>query len=555
MTMTTSKIKHFTAGDNLMNTLTMRQTGSPEKGIAELVMNGFDADRINGKKVEINIRIDTKGFSVSDNGEGFLSEEEVMLYFKRIGFDHTIGKHADKDRFGQHGIGRFQIQSHAKCSWRTNSFEMSVDALEQSDSFLFSRNLPHQAGCTVSGEWYIAKSNHDIDAIALGLCKLVKYMLADVYVNGNLVTTDLNDYDVETDDFLIKYTELHDTVNIYNKGVFVESVNDASLFGCILVSKTKMNLNTARDGIIKRNSSSGQACKVWSEAYTLLRNKVNENIFTKPSNSFTKKDTYALLNSILNGDFNKATTEQLQLILTKELLFTSGEKKSIRDIFHYSPQFVICDTTAFKMPEYRSLNASGEVTLIDKSTLLQTSVRSFEDLYQRLYAALSKADESYYSHNYRGRDAYKPQQIRVLSHDVVKRLIDEVKEQRSVTVKNLPLSPLAKISKRYISDILPVTVSDMDYEQAYIIGSHAGLLLGEKKLEHFVQTALTSAFELKILAFAAESKIESNLPDDAPEYERFTEQALRNYSFSKASSALIAMQGQLSRGNVPNVKR
>lgn len=116
------EIREFKMHNNLMHTIIFKQSGSFEKAITELIMNSIDAD---STRIDIDFDSEKRIFSIADDGKGFTTEEEIESYFDTLGTPHKDGD----AKFGRFRIGRTQIFAYASTVWRSGTFRMSVDFL------------------------------------------------------------------------------------------------------------------------------------------------------------------------------------------------------------------------------------------------------------------------------------------------------------------------------------------------------------------------------------------------------------------------------------------
>lgn len=130
----------------ILLTLMREQAGSVEKALAELVMNSVDA-----RSTRIDITTSDTGFSIADDGKGFTSIDQLETFFDMFGTPHEAGD----AYYGRFRVGRGQIMSYAKTTWRSGPFEMRVD-IDPSAKDIGYDLVVHKAiapGCRVDGEF------------------------------------------------------------------------------------------------------------------------------------------------------------------------------------------------------------------------------------------------------------------------------------------------------------------------------------------------------------------------------------------------------------------
>jgi DNA mismatch repair ATPase MutL len=96
----------FELDPQIIHHIIYSQAGSIGKAIIELLMNSVDAS---AKAVTLTMTKD--GFECADDGNGFASREDVLLYFGRFGTPHaegdaTYGSWPTPQRSGSPGHGK-----------------------------------------------------------------------------------------------------------------------------------------------------------------------------------------------------------------------------------------------------------------------------------------------------------------------------------------------------------------------------------------------------------------------------------------------------------------
>ena len=144
-----ANLQQFKLHPSVIYNIIREQSGSPEKALAELVMNSIDAGAKN-----ISIELSSKKFKIKDDGIGFKSLEEIETFFGTFGTPHQKGDAV----YGQFRLGRGQSFAIAKTEWRSGLFGMSVDLICNSKTDVHGYSL-HEfkdslAGCEIEGEFY-----------------------------------------------------------------------------------------------------------------------------------------------------------------------------------------------------------------------------------------------------------------------------------------------------------------------------------------------------------------------------------------------------------------
>lgn len=153
-----SKLEQFKLHPSVIYSLIREQAGSPEKAIAELVMNSIDAGAKN-----IYLDISAEKFSIKDDGLGFKDEVEIENFFGTFGTPHRKGD----STYGQFRLGRGQSFAIAMTQWRSGSFGMTVDLAckgkEDTHGYNFHEFGKIVAGCEITGDFY--ESLHIFDGV------------------------------------------------------------------------------------------------------------------------------------------------------------------------------------------------------------------------------------------------------------------------------------------------------------------------------------------------------------------------------------------------------
>ncbi len=121
--------RKFKMHNNLLHTIIFKQSGSIEKAILELLMNSNDA---NSTRIDINYDSTKDTFTIADDGKGFTTDEEIEAFFDTLGTPHKDGD----AKFGRFRIGRTQIFAYASTVWRSGTYRMTVDFLNDNENEL-----------------------------------------------------------------------------------------------------------------------------------------------------------------------------------------------------------------------------------------------------------------------------------------------------------------------------------------------------------------------------------------------------------------------------------
>lgn len=240
----------FELDPQIIHHIIYSQAGSIGKALIELIMNSVDA----GAK-SVQLEITKSGFRISDDGNGFVSREDVLRYFGRFGTPHEDGDAT----FGRFRLGRGQIMAHAKTWWRSNNWAMSVDTREHGYAYDLEDLLEPVPGCSIDGHWYTELDEQEYLSAYQELRDLVRYTPVTVNLNGKVITRLPVDekWDAE-DEYAFYRLRSSGSMAIYNQGVLVRH-DPGHVWGVggTIVSKKAIALNVSRTEILRKS------CPVW----------------------------------------------------------------------------------------------------------------------------------------------------------------------------------------------------------------------------------------------------------------------------------------------------
>ena len=248
--------KNFSVDKSIIKHLVTHQAGSIEKAILELTMNSIDANA-----TEIHIDYSSEYLRIQDNGTGFPSKKYIEDFFGVFGAPHEEGDAT----FGKFRMGRGQIFAYGSSAWRSGTFEMGVDIEKNGLSYSLTESLEDIPGCSINIKFYKEQEIYHNQFISM-----IEYCDVDIFVNGNQINKKIDEITFENEYFIFRKNKNHNTLKIYNQGVYVTADWQYSFTG-ILVSKIPMEVNFARNDVLKNS------CKVWSsfEEYVKIENDKN----------------------------------------------------------------------------------------------------------------------------------------------------------------------------------------------------------------------------------------------------------------------------------------
>jgi len=293
--------RDFKMAPELLYDIITRQAASIEKSWLEAIMNSVDAGAS-----KINISITGDKTIITDNGRG-MSKEEILEKFEIFGAEYTDEEKESKT-YGEFRMGRGQLFSHGKNTWKTGKYVMEVDIKGKGLTYTLSDSARNVDGCEIVVDTYTHINGGDL---SLRIERLKSYIafVPNVTINNkpakdeNLKEELLKMLRIETDEAEFWMTPQKDTVRVYNRGVFVKNLPYEGVGGFI-ISKQRLKVNFARNDIMSD-------CKVW--------NKIEKTL--------TQYKVKALSEApYLNQDNKRGI---LKLIATDDKLFKTFQDKQI----------------------------------------------------------------------------------------------------------------------------------------------------------------------------------------------------------------------------------
>lgn len=354
--------RQFAVHPKILLTLMREQAGSLQKALAELVMNSVDAG---AKRIELNFT--PEGFTLSDDGKGFSTREQLEESFDTFGKPHD---EADTPHYGRFRVGRGQIMSYAKTIWRSGPFEMHVDMNSKLGESGYDLIVHSQEthGCTIAGTYYDPDKSSNEYHVEYGyiasLRKLVRFVPIPIYLDGLSFNTlpSTFDWDLEDEFAWYKFDKDDYKLRIYNKGVFVRD-HDVSEFGFggYVVSKQALLVNLARNAI-----RVGE-CTVWRSICEALRERFALRV--NRGKKLSVEEGANLLNELMFGDLSIGHYDREALLNIKFIPDINGQYQSLASVF--SSGFLTIFDGNHKMIAER-VQKSGRAYVIMESMFYQT---------------------------------------------------------------------------------------------------------------------------------------------------------------------------------------
>lgn len=337
MTEIKSEVETFELATNLIYHVIFGQAGSVEKGLLESIQNSYDAK---ASSIDIELYPDGSGYSVTDDGRGFESREQIKAWFKKIGWDHAeLG--ANQREVGRFGLGRAQLWSFSRNVWTTNRYRLDIDVKARGLDYLVneSPDILHK-GCKIEGTFYEPMDVHALNICVRELESLAKFCPIPVKVNGRQINTTPSDakWTLETDEAYFQLKANSSRLAVYNLGFLVREYNAADFgVGGVVVSKQPLSLNIARNDVLKSK------CPYFPKISKTLR----QHSIASASNTklrLTNQRREALCREWVNGTVSYSEIKDLKLLPTM-LAHTTIERMS-----HYD--FTVAEHNGDPLAEY-----------------------------------------------------------------------------------------------------------------------------------------------------------------------------------------------------------
>lgn len=259
----TEKHEFEMAPELLMNVI-QQQAGTIGKAIYEGVMNAVDA-----KAAECRISLTEDVLIIQDNGGGMRDKDEILTRWKFFGQPQSQDE-KDRKSFGRYRMGRGQLFSFGKNTWRTGRFQLVTDIKHWAKKFELTEGLKLAEGCQIAINLYDKLSMIEQSDVAREVKKLVKWVSVNhnikVFFNDKEISKHPAEqtkgfWDYETDKLWLRVTEGQTGLDVYHMGGFIKTFSNWE-FGVSgeLVSKVPMDVNFARNDIMVSK------CPVWKEA-------------------------------------------------------------------------------------------------------------------------------------------------------------------------------------------------------------------------------------------------------------------------------------------------
>ncbi|KWT95530.1 MULTISPECIES: ATP-binding protein [unclassified Variovorax] len=357
----TSENRDFAVDRNILVSVIQSQAGTLGKALLEGVMNSVDAGA-----TRVSIKLGEASFTLRDNGRGFQSKDEIIKWFETFGTPHKDGD----ARFGRFRMGRGQLYSFGVNTWRTGTFKMEVDIIGQPNlGYKLTENLPTSKGCRIDAKLYEALSAAALDEVVREFSELVRFAEIPVTLNGREISRNVKDqkWDTETDDAYIKIVRTGDLL-VYNMGVLVcKFPNYEFGTGGLVVSKQALEVNFARNDILRHK------CEVWRRIAKHMKTYGLNKVASKVS--LTKEERDFLAREWSYGTL--PPDKELELRDVKLFTDATGRHCSLTDLSNAS-RLAVARGSHGRIGN--KLHREGKAFVLAEETLSRFRVHSLDDL-------------------------------------------------------------------------------------------------------------------------------------------------------------------------------
>ena len=351
----------FELDPQIIHHIIYSQAGSIGKAIIELLMNSVDA-----KASTVFFSLSRTGFTCNDDGQGFVSREDVVRYFGRFGTPHNEGDAT----YGRFRLGRGQIMAHATTVWRSSAWMMTVDTRAMGYHYDLDELQDAVQGCSISGNWYEALSDAELMSAVQEIRDLVRYTPISVELNGHRIARDprTEHWDAE-DEFAWYRVKAEGAVSIYNQGVLVRH-DPAHMWGAggLIVSKQSIALNVSRTEILRKT------CPVWKSIASQFGRMADRMASRLGDHRKTEARREKSARALLSCDANIVQTYSREEVVT---LLPGKRHVSLEDFLRkcryshnkrHDGKFAVVEN-AFDVPKGEAIAREGIALIVHPDTL------------------------------------------------------------------------------------------------------------------------------------------------------------------------------------------
>jgi len=289
-----------------------RQAGTLHKAVLEGVMNAIEAG---APRVDIGFDVDDKGIarmSITDGGNGITSLKDIEDFFETFGTPHS---ESENKRWAQFRMGRGQLFSFGKNTWRTGPFKMFVDIEDMGLAYDLEQGLDDHKGCRIDIELYtnpIGQYNNysSVDNFCDCVQEQVEFMDTPIYFNGKKLNRDVSKIEwTDEDEYAYYLFGVGSDLVIYNLGAFVckHSTWRMGVNGIIL-SKHQLKVNFARNDI-------QSDCPIYDQIQKVVAKHRRKKVTNRKS-ALTNDERTSLLLDMRDGGIELKDNKNVALLRT-----------------------------------------------------------------------------------------------------------------------------------------------------------------------------------------------------------------------------------------------
>jgi len=252
----------FKMDHKLLVDVIKRQAGSLWKATIEGIMNAIDAGAS-----ECAITMTRDQLRIHDNGKGFRSRADIENFFEVFGKPHDEN---EQKTFGTFRMGRGQLFAFGGNTWRSGTFEMTVDIERHGLDYHLADGLEQHDGCDITVELYKRLSHTDLARMQDEIKSNARYVEINATLDGKAFAVDRSriTWDEELPEADIRYRSNQD-LRVYNQGILVTRFYRYKYgIGGDVVTKKALRINFARNDIM-------DDCPVWAKIVPVLQRKAN----------------------------------------------------------------------------------------------------------------------------------------------------------------------------------------------------------------------------------------------------------------------------------------
>jgi hypothetical protein len=313
------------APELLMNVI-QQQAGTLGKAIYEGVMNAIDA-----MAIVCTITLTESKLVIHDNGGGMRNKEEILTRWKYFGQPQSA-EEQERKSFGRYRMGRGQLFSFGKNTWRTNRFQLVTDIKHWGKKFEFTEGLRNSDGCTIEIELYDKLGMIEQADVKQEVTKLVRWASVNhgirIEFNDKEIAKHPEDqpngyWQYENDKLWLHITDGQTGLDVYHMGGYIKTFSKWE-FGVSgeLVSKVPMDVNFARNDIMVSK------CAVWKAAKAFANEAAGKEI--KKKSTLDDAARQRIVNQILGSELPWSEFKDAKIIT--DVCGRHWSLKQLRDI-------------------------------------------------------------------------------------------------------------------------------------------------------------------------------------------------------------------------------